>query len=543
MSASVGAVPFSFAPPVPIPSVGKSLCERTEKVLKIARLFNIMVQQARTNGSNYASAGTNIAAGSTMGIIGLMKGNFQAAASGAAMTAVGAFSILQLIKSGKDPELVELLQNAQAGISMIQVLEEANNKSFQVVDVNLEGVRTGLESLNASMEKIQNLAIDGNSRLKTLNRKAEGLSQESEALYREAEKLFHNGQKEIGVADRSFVHTLEGLEKIQQLAKDESASLEDRLAEFVKVSEELHRTCCVGKETLEKANGYIAKGLEKMRLAHAKHVEAATIIGEAIGEAHASYVQIAANARKDEICQEKINAVETELHAVKGRNKAKTKILENVEEQLAEAEKKAESGWGVLSVFGAMAGAVASTPAAAAVAIPAAVIGGPVGLAVGAAAMAAPFVVGAASGQAVHKRVSIIQRLRNLFLGPAKPKTSLDFIPINLKMTDRVRIAFDDRTSGVKFWKEGPSSTVGDIEIDLGFEEPVHYRFKLGKDQAFSNVILHRLQQNLLEALDTGALSKEECQKVLQVLTSSKVKGQVLVPADSPYLIEVKNSL
>ncbi len=510
--------------------VSQTLCERTERVRDAAHALHDAAKVVKRVGvANCVNGAVTLGGGLYCTASGLWNGSLTTAFLGAAMTATGAKTIIDIFRTNKESgTLAELLNDADASADMVRVLVEADQKSLDIVDANVKSVKAAVISLNGKMDEIQAIAKDATINIQGLKKKADKEFASAQTYYNEAEKIFQKSQKKIEKANRIFAETITGFAEILAIAKSSEGDMEERLELFAKKAKQLASNCKKGQIALEEGNSLITKGLEKMDKARAKQEAGVQLVGEAIGAAKASQEMTQQLAEKDEESLQHVATIQKECDTLKERNQDKKLVLDTMKQKLEEA-KNQDTAWGTKSTFFGFVGASAAAPVAAAFipAIP----------------FAAPIVAGWAAGTVFHNRQKLSDKAYNFLFSP-RDKVPGDFAPLHYQKTkDAILFSHDLISTGWRKWFDGErrgSRTEGDIQINLGISN-FPCRFHLGKDEPISIPDLLELQKAMVDAVTLGFLPKEKCLAILDSLTTphERLGGRALVAKGSPFFREV----
>ncbi len=495
------------------PSVGSKLCQTVEVVVTTAVALQKITEFAANKGTD-ALCGT---ATTLTGLNYLYSGDF---ILGGTLTVAGAFKLYKTWGKNYDKsEVTRLIGDAKAGVQMIQTLEEANKESFSKVDANLDLVSQNVEKLTGQLADINELATNGNQDLEKQKAVASQLYQEANELFTQARQALQESRKEIGEADQLFTDALNQFGSLLQSAQSETGSFEERVELFTNDAKIVHKQCLDAKTHLETSGTSFDKALLILQAAIDKNNEASLEAGKALQMATDSLKMIQAKAEIENDCQEEIQVIRDELDDIKERKKIQGDLLQDVYDDLTQAEQINESNWGTFSVcVGAPLGFIAGNAIGG-------MIGGATGVPVGV--------------QLVHDR----KKIGNFLFGA-------DPVPTPAAPTSKnpVTFKFNEKSSG--FWgryiDKRPSYTVGKSAVDLG-DEHVSYDFNLNDKNRISKKNLLDLSNRLADKLDKGIITPEYCLQILSNLETLEIdrdkyhqKAVGLIPQNSPYFGNVR---
>ena len=493
-------------------AVGAYICKRMEQVVTTAVALRKLSEMTINHGGHLVCIATTLCAG----LGSIYNGDFF---TGGAITAVAAREAYNLLSEDKT-DVQQLLQDASAGIDMIKTLEQANQKSFENVDGNLNLVSQNMLNLEERLNDIRLLATQENKEIEEQKEKTLLLYQQAHALFTQTHQILNQSKQQIGTSNDQFAEALNQIGDLVELAQEEEGDFKDRAEQFAELSQQIYKDCTQAKETLEQGNQALNQGLSLLNGALIKFNEATFEAGIASHMVNTAMEKIKDRAQVEENCHNKIDEIRTELNEVKLRNQDIQAISDEVQADINEAKRKSEEKFGLASVIlggglGAMFGAVASGGTAAA--------------------------AGAVTGTvAYHNR----EKIGDFLFGkdpepvPAKP-TNME--PVTFK--------FNDKSSG--FWgryiAKRPSFTKGKVSIDLANGEILTFKYDLNAKHKVAKNDLRNLFEKLSKLLNEDPQYAGACLNILNKLETKMIDrgdrhrpSRGFISAKDPYFADLK---
>jgi hypothetical protein len=503
--------------PIAQEKVGSEICDTMNKMLAGAIALKKIGEVASEHGNRVVCTGVTLASG--LGC--LAHGNL---VMGGMMTLVGAKEAINIWREANPTgDLASLLNNANAGVSMVKTLEEANSESFKVVDANLSIIRNNTKKMNDRMDKIKAISTEGQKDIEEIKAKASDLYEESQDLFETAQASFEHAQARFKQANKIFVRSMKQFDELFQLAETTDIADQEKLDEFIKIAHKIQKQCAAAQIVLKEGNQDLEKGLQSLDVAMEKEREAYGESMVAMERVKNKLELIDAQAKIEDECKQKIEETQGELVDIQERNKEIKGLLGELEGDLKDAKKHCDDKFGNMSVFLGV--------------IPGAVIG------FGAAGIPGALAGGFGGGEIVHERNYLMRKVDALINGEISYKDA------NPNKKERVKIKFQDRSTGWynRFIKKATQSyTAGQVEIKVG-NQMISLPFNLNNDYKISKSDLYDLQQLLGKKVISGEISSQDCLDIISDLTNQSIdrgpgsraqKG--LISVDSPYLNELK---
>lgn len=468
--------------------VGTQICDRMESVVVTSVALVKLAQFSVNHGGRLVTAATTL-------LVGLERVYNGDLFTGGTLAAVGAREAYNVL-STKQADVQRLLQDASAGVDMIKTLEQANQSSFDSVEVNLTAVQTHMLDLEERCKKIEHLATQGSAELDEQKTKTVALYKEAGELFKQTLDTLNNSKGKMKSSGGKFSGAIDNIGLLVELAQQEKGDFKERAAQFAELSKKIYQECLEAKGILEEGHQALSEGLTLLNQALAKFHDATFEAGKTVEMAQSVMEKVKAQAQIEQKSESHVADIKKELQTMQGRNKAILAIADEVQEDIEEAQQLMETKFGYESIIlgggtGAFLGAVFSG-----------------GLAAG---------TGAIGGTvAYHNRESI----GNVLFGKdAEP------VPSRPSLSNPVTFEFNQKSSG--FWgryiSKRPSYTNGKLSIDVG-GETVSFKFNLNDKHKVSRKDLWTLYQKLSKKLDQDPSFGPACLKILNSLSTVKIE-------------------
>ncbi|WP_068466479.1 hypothetical protein [Candidatus Protochlamydia phocaeensis] len=475
--------------------VGSQICNTIKNVAIAAVALKNATEFASHRGMRFLTAGTTLATG----LSSLYTGNIM---TGLTFTAIGAKEMYNMFGTNYDEsEVKRLIGDTQAGIKMIQTLEEANGKSYEIVNGNLGIVNTNLQELKSRMENIRSLAVEGSQKLEEQKTKTTKLYQEAEALFLKAQVSFADSKESINQSDNLFEKALKRFSKVIDIAQEEVSELnaEEKVNLFATEAKDAYEECLAARSVLQQSGQSLDEGMKILEQAISKYNEASMEAGKTDELAKHELEAIAREAdtqKIEEETQEKIDEMQSELNLIKARHQDKALLLEAASEDLEEAQQLLDQQWGTFSI----------------------IVGGGLGALGGGAMFGGLGTVGgiAVGAKLVHERHKIGE-----FIFGADPEPAPQATPKN-----PVQFEFNAHSTGFwgRFIEKRQSYTAGKVSVDVGNGEQMSVKFNLNDKSKISKKDLEKVASRLLNNLRDNKVSAEHCLKVIDQLQNMYVE-------------------
>jgi hypothetical protein len=417
-----------------------------------------------------------------------------------------------------------LIQDAQAGTELIQILGEANKESIEKIDANLSLISLNMTKLTTQLSEIESLAAQTDSELEKQKNKTSHLYQEARVLFSQAQKKLLENQSKVSTSNAIFTEVLNQFEKLIETTQSHEMDIKEKLAFIVSQAPTIQKQCSDAKGMLDESEMEFSGAIALLQQAIDKHNEASIEAGKAFNMATENLKTIKEKARLEQDSQKEIADAQQELSVVRQRMQIQDDLLNDVQQTLQEAEEKATQDWGTFStIMGAPIGFVAGNALAG---TPGGIAGVPIGI------------------EIIHRRRDIL----GLFFG----KETLP-VPEVPSIKNPITLKFNEKSTGL--WgrlKKRPSYTAGTVALDLGInekgeKETVSYTFNLNKQNPICKKNLLDLGKRLTEQLKNNRLSPKNCLNLLKQIESIEIdRGdnhstkRGFVTNKSPYLAAIK---
>jgi hypothetical protein len=503
--------------PIAQEKVGNEICDTMNKMLAGAIALKKMGEIASEHGNRVVCTGVTLASG--LGC--LAHGNL---VMGSMMTLAGVKEAINIWReTNPSGDLASLLNNANAGVSMVKTLEEANSESFKVVRANLEIISKNTKKMNDRMEKIKSISTEGQKDIEEIKAKASELYEEAQDQFDTSKASFKLGQARFKHANKIFNRSLKQFDQLFQLAQTTDIADQEKLEKFIKIAQRIQKQCVAAQEVLKEGNQHLDKGLQALDSAMEKEHEAYGESIRAMERAKNKLELIGAQAKMKREYEQKVDETKDELDCIQERNKEIKDLLSELAGDLKDAKKHCDDKFGTTSIlFGVVPGAIAGF---------------------GAAGWMGAGALGLGGGKIVHERKYLFKKVDDLINGP------ITFKDANPNKEERVKIKFQERSTGWynRFIKKATQSyTCGQVEVKVG-TQMVSLPFNLNNDYKISKQDLYELQQLLGKKVISGEISSQDCLDIISDLTNQSIdrgpgsraqKG--LISADSLYFNELK---
>lgn len=493
--------------------VGNYICIRMGKVVTTAVALHKIAQFSVNHGGHLACAATTIVAG----LGSLYRGDFL---MGGTLTALGVKEAYQLLQSNQS-EVQRLLEDAGAGIDMIKTLEQANQSSFEHVNVNLNSVTQSIEDLEGKLSAIKSVATRGSKKLERQKEKNLRLFQGAEELFKQSQAILNQSKTQIDTANNQFGGALQKIQVLVALAQEEKGDFQEKAKRFAELSKQIFDECGNAKGILEEGNCALNEGLTLLNNATRLFNLATFEAGKTTEMANAQLKEIELQALSETSCQDQLSAIKEELQEVQSRNQNILHIADVVQGDLEAAEQAAMNQFGYQSLIlgggtGAFLGAMFSGGTAAS--------------------------AGAVAGTvAYHNRESIGNYLFGKDPEPA---------PVLPSRQDPLTFEFNAKSSGLwgRFFEKRGSVTKGKVSLDLGDGDVVSFKFNLNDKHKIAKKDLYHLYRQLSAKLDQDPKYAASCLRLLDRLATTEInRGEKkksaygFISTNDPYFADLKS--
>lgn len=470
-------------------SLGASLVERSCNLAAIAYQVSNF---AANKGTRSVCAATALATGAT----NIYAGNY---VSGLTIGGCGVKELYTLLTDsnrGNRDRLKQLLNSAEAGVGMVQTLEEANSKSFGIINANIDEVQKGVQNLNSLMTAIGKIASDCSANIGAQKLVALQGSKEANDLFTQAYEALSTSREKTEKANNELQNNLLSHEKLVKVATEGGKNCTES---FLLIAESMKRRSIKIQELLQESTTSMDKGMQLLDQARTKQHEAEMAVNRAVDIAEAELRLISEKGKVQKEHEAQIDQIRRELFDIEERREDQRQLLDQVSGDLNEARDLANANFGNMSlILGGGLGFMSGN-----------VVGGIPGAFVG-------IKIGA---ELVHNRksvLSVLLKIYHLIFG----KTSEDFMP-PVRISPLISYQFFSKSSGIWNRVKGRQSwTCGEAHIKVG-NEVVSYEFNLNeKRNKISERDLKKLSEKLTHALQNNQITPLECKEIISRLES-----------------------
>jgi hypothetical protein len=485
-----------FYPKKPAPSeqevreMGATVLDHTQVIWNKSKALRALCSSAADNpmrfGCSIFTLGTGLARIYTGDLIG-----------GGMATALGATEIYQQCTSGPDSTLLQMLSDIHADVDMIKSLEEGQQQSLNIVEMNLEYAKRDVTLLYEKLDEIKdlNLATIGHMNVDKQAAYAKGLA--AKEAYREALISFSEVKGFFSKSKARYNETAQFFLAIQQIAKseDKNTSLEEKIEALVRVAGKAAETCAEGKKELDAAEQAFGNAMAALAKASIFKDGALQEITKVIQSAEDALKAGAEKAQYTKECKERITEASTELKVMKERSDDVMRLLSEMSSDVKKAKAEAKKKF---------------DPSDVVVGVGAGIIAAPLGT-------VSALAIGMTAAYAWHNGTTITatgSKIYNYFFGMPLPP------PQPMGKDEHIRVALDQKSSGYYGWIRGRSSyTLGHVDIKLADNEYVQYRFDLNRaEYPISKEDLFTLYSRMHEKLKDRSMQPHQCKAILSQL-------------------------
>lgn len=485
----------------PVPQLGDTLCDRAEKIYSQTKALRTFVQNT---ASNPMRAGCSIVALLT-GVSSLWAGDIF---TGAIATTCGAKELWNLYGSEASTDLQRLLNDINADAGMIQTLEEANRKSYQTVNTNLDLISEDVRTLQSQLSEIS--AINSNGLLQVVAKKEEAKHYNSEAnkTYGAAAQLFVAAKQKLGQAEGYYDQCGKVFSEIEKIAKndDPDVTLEEKIESLIQTSRKASQNCKAGKAMLDASSEDLCNALKLLKEANRLKDQATAACASATQMAEDTLHAGMEKAKYTGECQQRIKATQDEMKKIQKRSDQIMELIEELKADVVAAKREAAGKFSMADMA----------------------------VGIGVAAMVVPpagIIYGAATG------ISAMYAFRNSETISWAAKKVYNWAmgvptPVANPMEDKelTRVSFNESSSGYwgYFVQRRASVTVGTLQINLGNGEEMALPFNLNNKDMIAKEGLLNLFQVINERVTQGKMPPQRCLEIIQQLETLKIsRGQL----------------
>lgn len=485
------------------PQLGDTLCDRAEKIYHQTTALRTFVQNT---ASNPMRAGCSILTLLT-GLTSLWAGDL---VTGAIATTCGAKELWNLSSPEASTNLQRLLNDINADVGMIQTLEEANRKSYETVNSNLELISQGVQTLQSQLSDISSINSNGLQQVEAKKEEAISFNSQATSTYAAASELFAAAKQKLSQAQSFYGECGEVFEEIEKIAKndDPDMTLEEKIERLIKTSRTASENCKSGKAMLVASSEDLEHAMELLKQANTLKDQATAAYASANQMAEDTLHAGIEKAKYTGECQEKIKATQDEMARIQRRSDQIMKLIDELKADVVEAKREAAGKFSM--------GDVAVGIGVAAVVVP------PAGIIYG-AATAVSAMYAFRNSETISWAAS---KVYSWAMGIPTP------VPNPMKDDELTRISFKESSSGYwgYFVQRRASTTVGTLQVNLGGGEEFALPFNLNDKDKIAKEGLLNLFQVLNQKVTQGQMTPQKCLQILNQLETMNIERGALHP-------------
>lgn len=491
------------------------VCKNIKTLVKVATVLSEAAKVAQKDGSNIFCSAATLASG----ITSLCNGDLT---TGITYAGVGAKQLYNIFKNDSS-QIKDLLKSANAGVDMVKILEAENKQSFAFIKDGLDKIGEDVKELTGKIKAIEDIATRGQDKLIAQKEKALQLYQECNKSFDDAERTLHASDIKIDEANKRFSKALTGFDKLYKIANEHYKDPQKQLELFSKTVQAIHKECLEAQAILQQGQTDLIVGMAYLNHANKINVQAAEEAGRAFQLAESTLLAIQAGAKIEKNYQAQVDEVKAEIATVEQRNDDKEKLLDDISNDLTEAEKLIEKTFDTISIlFGAVPGALIGNHF------------GPLFALAG----------GYAGAEIVSRRDELARKVGDAVCGFKVEEETQE----EITNKSAVSFKFDRRSSGIwgrYFTRRTQSWTSGTIRINLG-NETFKCSFNLNHKDKIRKVDLLALRKRMTEGLRAGTVTPQRCLEIIKHLMTVEIdRGHSHKPVmgfiarNCPFLMEL----
>lgn len=463
-------------------AIGEKACQASKAAVAVAIVLSKASTMTYKHGTDTLTSGTTLVNGLSLLGTSVVSGGTIPLLIGAGLTLAGATRLYSIIKDIKNPQseetFAELLENNEAGISMLQTIGESQSEILYQMDKTLDSVENLSKEVAISLKEIKELAIEGNKELEERRNAGLALYKQAEQSFGEARDCYGKSQEKMDASSALYKSAISKFKQLSALAKSTQGDYKERTDQFLKLSIEIDRECGQAKGLMEEAQSLLAQGIQLSDSATEVMQKAAFEFGRLKERASQKFVKLETTAadlaKKNEQSLQKMETMKGHIQEMKENIEASNQIIEDLEKDNRKAQQMSQGySTGSLVAGGIFAGLVTMS----------------VGL--------LPGIAAAFAAATVYEKKDIIARKICDWAfnipAPNDPKK----LPIDKY---GVSLILDPNSTGFfkRYIKKETSKTAGTLRIELG-DQLLSYNINLNKTNPFEKLD----QQNLATLMYT----------------------------------------
>jgi len=471
--------------------LGSTITVRAEKIYNQAKVLRTIVQQASNNPGRLGCSILSVLAGLNQ----LRSGNVLA---GTVATVCGAKELYNLFGADHVTGLQRLLNDIHADVGMIKTLEEANGESYKTVQGNLDLIDQGVGALQSQLSEVAKINTQGLEAIEEKKSESEKLNSQALQAYKLAAQKFESVRKQLGGSRGYYDQCSEYFSQIDAIAKNENPEtpLAKKIEQLITAASEASQRCSSGKALLDAAAQNLNSALEELKRANDLKDRATAASSAAVEIAKYALLVGVEKTKYTTECQENVAATKSEMQKVQQRSVQIVELIAELKKDVIAAKNEASGKIGLSEAAIGIGAAAIMGPA----------VGIMYGAATGVSAMYA-FRNGPTLSWAAHK-------VYNWAMGVQPPA------PEPVKEAELIRANFDENSSGYwgYFVQRRASTTVGTLQVNLGDDCVLPFRFNLNERDKIAKEDILTLFEEMNTRVSNGKLSAERCLKILDQL-------------------------
>lgn len=471
--------------------LGQTLLDRAESIYVQTKALRTLASNAKENPARFGCSVVALISG----VAGMWSGDI---VTGGIVTVLGAKEIYNQCNSGGTSTLQRLLNDLNADVDMIRSLEEGQQKSYQVIEENLNLINGEVNNLYNKLDEIKHLNTESINSLEKGKKLAYEKGIEAKLAYRKALELFSAAKQDFGSSKEIYQKCAGYFSEIQQIATDEDQGIPvlEKLSTLLKVAETANKECSKGKQILDNADQNFIEAMKALAHAQSLKDQAIEMISKTVQNAEDMLKAGAEKIIYTKSCQEKVTATKKELEEVKERSNDVMRLLDEMSEEIKKAKAEAAKKLDPADLVVGIGAGIASVPLGTVSAL----------------------AIGVTAAYAWHNGTTITETTKkvcNYFLGSLQP------LSLPLREDEMIRIHLQEKSSGYygAWVKNRQSFTHGSVHVNLGQGEIMRLPFNLNEPSyPVSKEDLFTLYQRMFVKLEKGTLSSKRCKDILNAL-------------------------
>lgn len=484
--------------------LGQTLLEKAELIYgQTQTLRNLASQVKRQPGRLGCSVACLVTGLSTL---------YSGEVSGVVPTVLGAKELYNLSHRKETTTLQKLLNEIHADVDMVKMIEEGQQKSYEMIDANLSLIKKDVTTLYDQLDQIKELNTNGLESLTKEKHLAYEQGVRAKQAYQQAIDLFFEAKSVFGNSKEVYGKCAQYFRSIQEIATQEGqdVSIQERLDSLLKIVEVANKECLQGKQQLDQADQKLMDAMKAFARAITLKDQAITLMARTVQSAEDTFHLNLEKAQYTKDCQRRVEETKKQLEEVKEKSEDVMRLLDEMAVDVKRAKVEAANKLDPSDVVVGIGAGVVLAP----------VLGSVSAIATGVTA-----------AYAWHNGTSIAkttQKVFNYFRGTSNPA------PQPMANEEILQVHFQERSSGYfgAWIKRRGSFTLGTIPINLGNGHIQELPFDLNqKDYPVAKEHLFSLYKTLFTKTKEGSLSPARCKDILDKLENVQLDRGGLHPS------------